>query len=297
MTPRKWVWDFDFFKHRDATTAYWAGFLMADGHIRSVRKNTSLLVVYIQKGDAEHIGRFCDDLKLSRDAIYIRKEGSVGVQPGHPNLIGDLEYWGIIPRKTYNFKRPEVNDPELIRHYLRGWADGDGQIYASGTGARFTVSGNIPALEWYVDKLRELGYSGGCNITYRTNEYGLIYIGGKYQVKEVIDLLLKDGDFCLERKWNSYYEQKHNLLDAVCVQCGRHFGVVPARYNHPRFGKFCSKDCYNEFQKKKPNEDGKYQCSTCKEWKPKEEFSANDSYCKVCWRERTRKYRESKKKL
>lgn len=294
MTTRKWFWDFDFFKHRDKTTAYWAGFLMADGHIRRVRKNTSLLVVYIQNSDAEHIGKFCDDLGLTREAIYIRPDGAVGVQPGHPNLIDDLEYWGIVPRKTYNFVEPQVSDPELLRHYLRGWADGDGQIYAFGTGARFTISGNNPALEWYVSKLRELGYSGGCNITHRTTEYGLIYIGGKNQVKDVIDLLKKNGDFCLERKWSSHYEQKHNLIDTVCVQCGKHFGVVPARHEHPRYGKFCSKGCFNEFQKKKPNEEGKHQCCTCKEWKDKSEMSANKSYCKVCWRERQKKYYKRK---
>lgn len=302
MPNRKWNWNFGFFSGRTPTVAYWTGFLMADGGLSKAGVNSWCLALVLQKKDEDHLISFCEDIGLSKEAIYtqvskphmfgdreiISGEGC-GVHITHPDLYEQLKPWGIVPRKTYEYCEPQISD-DLLPHYLRGWADGDGQVYSDGTGARFTVSGNPDALRWYETSLRKLGYSGGISFQHRSAVTDILYIGGANQVKQVIGLLVKDGDFKLERKWGINYETKQDLIDVVCAQCGKHFGVRKFRYEHPTQGRFCSEKCYNESQKK-PVIDGKSQCARCKNWF--EEMSGNKSYCKQCWRDyNTEKRRE-----
>jgi hypothetical protein len=206
------------------------------------------------------------------------------------NLADDLLPWGIVPRKTYNFIAPQIPD-FLLPSYLRGWADGDGQIYADGRGARFTVAGGFSSTRWYADALKKSGYSGNISFQDRNENSSILYVGGVNQTKNIISLLCPEGCFRLERKWNKSYDPEIFLFDVECKTCGKHFGVPRYRYNHPTQGNFCSKACYNEIQKRSVIE-GKTQCARCKNWFS--EMSGNKSYCKQCWRERSREYRNKK---
>lgn len=133
---RKYTWDFDFFKRQTPETAYWAGFLFADGSIRNRRANGNKgeLKLQLAEKDRDHIERFCDCIGLDRSAI--KEDSSRGFKPGssqpyvclqHVNLLEDLRPWGVVPNKTYQWTEPSVA-AELIPHYLRGWLDGDGFI-------------------------------------------------------------------------------------------------------------------------------------------------------------------------
>jgi len=283
--------DEEFFSRRTPIVAYWAGFFMADGCITQASKNSYSLVCYVSGNDEQHIREFGKEFGLDDSSFYTRKEGHFGFQVNGIGLKEQLEFWGIVPRKTYNFVAPKVND-ELLPHFLRGWADGDGQIYADGQGARFTVSGNRLSLEWYGKALERLGYDKHWNIQERENNNGVLYIGGRHNTAKVIDLLLVSSNFKLDRKWNTRYDTQATLYDVVCAQCGKHFGVPKYRLDHPTFGRFCGKPCYDESQKRKIV-DGAHKCARCGEIKKEEEFSANKSYCKVCWRERTQEKRRA----
>ena len=309
---RKWNWNFDYFDGDDKLVAYWAGFIMADGNITQISTNSYCLAIAIDKNDIEHLYTFCDDIGVSRDAIFIQTSKpkqyggriiSGGSYPGihlhHTGLKDKLYRWGVVPRKSYNFVAPRVSD-DLLPHYLRGWADGDGQIYRYGRGSRFTVSGNPVALEWYGEALKRLGYLGNYSFQDRLETTSILYIGGKHQVAEVCDLLLVDSEFCLDRKWDNVYEDKRNLISKNCEWCGKEFGVSKFRSEHPTNGRFCSRKCFNENQKS-PVVDNQKQCSGCKEWTDLDEFSGHPHYCRQCWREyneeRRRKLGVKKQKL
>lgn len=285
------TFDVGFFDRRDPVVAYWAGFFVADGCITQISKNSYSLACYVDGGDEQHIREFGKEFGLSDNAFYTRKEGHFGFQVSNGELKRQLEYWGIVPRKTYNFVAPQV-EIELLPHFLRGWADGDGQIYADGRGARFTVSGNRPSLEWYAKSLERLGYKNHWAIQARENNNGVLYIGGKVNTHIILDLLMVETEFKLDRKWSTRYDTKSTLYDVVCEKCGKHFGVPKHRLEHPTFGRFCGKTCFDESRKRKVI-NGSYKCARCGETKKEEEFSANKSYCKVCWREyNTEKRRE-----
>lgn len=290
MSKRKWNWNFDFFKGRTPEVAYWCGFIMADGCIKSTSKNSYVMMLYIDGKDKSHIEAFCDAVGIIRGAIYTRKEGYVGIHLNHPNLLQDLRFWGVVPRKTYNFVAPNISK-SLLPHYLRGWADGDGHIYAKGRGARFTVSGNLQALYWYGDALRELGYSGHISYQSRGDLHGVLYVGGKNQVHDILDLLVVIPNFKLERKWDVSYNSDTTVFTHFCENCGNPFPVSRYRHeNEPNYGRFCSSKCYGKSMSIK-TVDGKRKCSRCGKMILIDLFSGNLSYCKFCWAQRARERR------
>lgn len=203
---QQWEWNRDFFCDENPVSSYWAGFLIADGNIND-RGNVMALV--IQGKDIEHLYSFCDDIGLSRDAIFKdSKYNAYGIHIHSKNLGRQLETWGITPRKSKHFTQPVEIPFELLPHFLRGWIDGDGNVYRYGRASRIRVaSGNRESLDWFSLALRYLGYDGNISI-YEVNsaQYPgnyMLYIGGARQVAKVCDLLLVDEYFCMKRKWTS----------------------------------------------------------------------------------------------
>lgn len=205
VARREWEWNTYFFDEFTHVTAYWAGFLIADGNITD---KGNVMALVIQEKDLNHLEKFCYHIGLSTDAIYKDKKWrAYGIHLNYENLGHQLLKWGIGPRKSKKFFVP--NFPvDLLPHFLRGWIDGDGSVYRYGRSSRIVVSsGNKESLEWFSDALRFLGYDGNIGVKrtsskiYPNNYY--LYIGGANQVSNVCDLLLVDEYFCMKRKWNS----------------------------------------------------------------------------------------------
>ena len=248
---RKWNWDFDFFYRDTPQTAYWAGFLMADGNIQ-VNGNMQKVIIFVAGKDLNHIYSFMDDIGLSRDALYRRKEGYVGFHLQHPSLQDSLLRWGVVPRKTYDYSEPTVST-DVLPHYLRGWCDGDGMVYSYGTGSRFCIAGNPSGLYWYKSALQFLGYDGTISIQdQQSSDFAkLLYVGGANNVAKIRDMLLVDESFKLERRWNVTYNSKFNYIYRNCEVCDKEFGVKKYRAERePNNGRFCSRNCFNLYQMK-----------------------------------------------
>jgi hypothetical protein len=249
LSNQRWIWDFDFFTKKNPITAYWAGFLIADGNIND---SGNVMAVVIQKGDAEFFYNFCNDISLPKDACFSDRN-IIGIHLNNRNLGKQLEPWGIIPRKSKNFHAPNI-DIGLLPHFLRGWIDGDGSVYRYGRASRISVaSGNLPSMEWFAQSLWACGYTGNIGIhktsskIYPDNYY--LYIGGTNQVAEVCSVLGVDEFFCMERKWNKTYEGNRTKIQRIC-KCGNAFLVDQHRVKtEPTHGRFCSKKCWHDYQR------------------------------------------------
>ncbi len=184
---REWEWNTDFFYQEDHTTAYWAGFIIADGNITD---KGNVMALVIQGKDLEHLKKFCYDIELSPDAIYKDyKWDAYGIHLNYEGLGIQLRPWGITPRKSKTFVQPSDLPDELIPHFLRGWIDGDGSVYRYGRSARIVVSsGNIESLRWFELALRYIGYQGHIGIKktsskkYPDNYHSIYLIKGRKNV-------------------------------------------------------------------------------------------------------------------
>ena len=247
MVRRIRNFDFEFFDRRNISVAYWAGFLMADGHINVGNTGGATLVCYVKGSDTDHIQQFYDDINY-QEPLKFRKEGYVGFDLHYSKFPEQLRPWGIIPLKTKNFIAPTCVTDKLLPHYLRGWIDGDGSVYRYGQSARISIaSGNKPSMDWFASALISLGYDGYVGVRKATKDADnwLLYIGGRLQVEKVAKILLVDTEFCLSRKWeDSFYENRGQMFGHICQRCGETFLVT--KYRHEKelnYGKTCG-DCW-----------------------------------------------------
>jgi hypothetical protein len=105
--------------------AYWTGFLMADGCVEYTAKSRfPRISLHLQKGDIEHVGKFCDFLGTERNRIGERKrDATVSVQFYSDRIGRKLAKAGVVPRKSLTAKALRF---ESNRHFWRGVVDGDG---------------------------------------------------------------------------------------------------------------------------------------------------------------------------
>lgn len=120
--------------------AYWLGFLYADGYV-SVENNKHHLVLALATKDKSHIEKFNNFLQSNypiHDYVissgeFIGKEYSK-VTVNSPHLINTLISYGCTPRKSLTLKFPDktiFKNEDLIRHFIRGYFDGDGSVFIS----------------------------------------------------------------------------------------------------------------------------------------------------------------------
>lgn len=111
--------------------AYWLGFIYADGYVSKRDNSFELSLCPKDIGHLKKFGRFLqyeENVKL-RD---YRCRFIIANKHFHQVLVKN----GIVPQKTtiLEFPSEEIVPKELIRHFIRGYFDGDGHI--SHTNAR-----------------------------------------------------------------------------------------------------------------------------------------------------------------
>lgn len=192
--------------------AYWLGFVAADGHVNQER---NLFTIYLQIGDRDHVVRLSKALGSAYpivDRHVIDKTGrkidSSGFSMRCASLARDLlSYPGVDNHKSLNLRWPDKLPESLVRHYIRGYMDGDGGLYVQ-------PRKNRPSLRYTFEITSTLTFLAGlqnkliihCNLR-RTKLYPqrnpktakLIY-GGRLQVKRIFNYLYQGATIWLPRK-------------------------------------------------------------------------------------------------
>lgn len=123
-------------------SAYWVGFLMADGCV-TWQNNTAHVTLDASETDADHVLKFKEFLNYGGPVfVSIDRRGRhKSVKPMHRltvtsrRLASALETFGVCPRKTYTAK---VRGLEGDRNFWRGVVDGDGCVSLINNGDRKT---------------------------------------------------------------------------------------------------------------------------------------------------------------
>jgi hypothetical protein len=207
-------WNTSFFQEMTPLTAYWAGFIYADGCVRKIGK-ISQLEVGLTECDKNHLMKLCDALQLGHKHINFRKgrknkNGSTSkptcrIKIAKKGIEHDLSVWGIVENKTYDFHAP-IFPQKLLKHFLRGVIDGDGYISTKKYKERIRITGNKEFLNWLSIHINETGYIGSINRTewYEGNVWGKLVINGKNQIKQLTQHILHTP--YMNRKWNKLNE-------------------------------------------------------------------------------------------
>ena len=194
--------------------AYWLGFLYADGCVSETVRNDKIrgmvLEIGLAKKDECHLVKFLKAMS-SNNPIHDKEVKLNGklfpcsrVTICSTKICRDLIKLGCTPRKsaTLTFPTNEILPTDLVRHFVRGYIDGDGWIGMT-TNKRFARVGvcgthdflydmqNV--MEWKNTPIsrdkRGIHYSTECSIT---------------QTLDILDNLYKGSSIYLDRKYNKY---------------------------------------------------------------------------------------------
>lgn len=201
----------NFFENIDnVKKAYWLGIMYSDGYVIESKLGLGLGMI-----DQEHIEKFKQAIGATEHKIsyYLPTNSNkycYEIVLNDQKMYYDLNKLNVVPKKS-NLEIPFpdfLQDDELIRHFIRGYYDGDGSFCYSIKNNDFKVSfvGNktfLTGLRAYLHKEKiSLTHDKRTKATYAFN------MRGRNQVKNFLEWLYKDTDTSirLDRKYNKFQE-------------------------------------------------------------------------------------------
>ena len=191
-----------FFDEWNELSAYWLGFIFADGHL----SNDNKLDICIK--DKEHLEKFKANIN-STHSITIRTINNndyyrIGIMDSH--LGNKLRQLGVTSNKTYGWTLPNV-PIDYMNHFIRGLFDGDGNF----NNRKYRpvvrlVSYDVSILENLIEiiKCQIPSVENHIRIYSYENRVPELNISSKEVVKEFLDWLYKDATVYLDRKHDKY---------------------------------------------------------------------------------------------
>lgn len=210
LKNRKYFYNERFFKEPlNEVSAYWLGFIQADGHIRK-SSNGAFLEIDLSKKDVSLLYKFAEDIGSDGSIVKVsNKRNSAGICISRRAMVDDLIRLGIRHNKTFaeDFPRPKNH----VNHYIRGVFDGDGTIWFHKSGNPYmSICGTKKFCEWCLNEIRKgAGITGGYVARHRS--IARLIIGGRYQIHKVFKWLYKNATRYLERKKQVFEENESKI--------------------------------------------------------------------------------------
>lgn len=181
-------------------SAYWLGFIYADGYVGKGRCYT--FSVKLKNSDREHLEKLRIFLEIEHPIFNVENKTNgivnwqVCIRSSSMEFGKKLQILGISvgrpsPEKTIN-SIPDFN----LRHFFRGMFDGDGCAHKI---PRFTFLSQKEMLEKLREELIQVGVSPVNNVKKNGGIYRIDY-GGFQQAMKIKNYLYQDASVFLERK-------------------------------------------------------------------------------------------------
>lgn len=213
---RKYSVDINFFKEINTEEkAYIIGFICADGHIDRKTNRIRIQLATYDEDILEKIkialksshpisrGIFENPYKNSNNKLCYKSLLNIS----SVELVKSLSF--IPDNKTYSLNSSIINNipKDLIRHFLRGYFDGDGNIlygikYSSGYKYLIQIAGNKEFLE---NTFQKYFPSNNKLYYYKTSRQCHSWkLSSREQVSKFLEYLYKDSNIYLDRKFEIY---------------------------------------------------------------------------------------------
>lgn len=191
--------------------AYWLGFIYADGCIASTGNTFELS---LKVSDIEHLNKFnkfiegnSDKVKINKATCKDKEFQRCRISLNDSHFKQRLVSLGCVPKKSLILKFPDINifkSPDLVKHFIRGYWDGDGCLCYNKTYPSVSIVGTEEVLVNIMHylpltKSYKMHYKKGNSITAQ------VAINGKAAYL-VASYLYKNSTIYLDRKYNKYKE-------------------------------------------------------------------------------------------
>ena len=197
--------DENFFENIDTEDkAYWLGFLYADGYVRK-RKSGSEMRLKLSIKDIEHLEKFNKTINSNNDIKQKGRMVILGIS--QRKFVQHLLDKGCTNKKTFTIKFPNFLKEDLIRHFIRGYFDGDGSIkFTNKKSPSFNlVCGSFEFLESIKTKI-----SKDCNIREtkiypsKNKHFGSVFWNSIPDTISIFFYMYKDSTVYLNRKKDKF---------------------------------------------------------------------------------------------
>lgn len=200
--------------------AYWIGFWYADGNVREKSNEMNL---HLSAVDYEHLLKFKDFMKDTRDESVIRRynrtsasgnlQEMANYQICNSNLKASMLRLGCIPKKSLILTFPDISifeDPNLVYDFIRGYVDGDGCLCENRKRLALSVRGTKDFLEGIVNFFPEFK-SVYSEIDKRTGNIQFRIGCSHDKADKVATKLYSKAKVFLNRKYLKYTELCRNV--------------------------------------------------------------------------------------
>lgn len=214
-SKKRYTYDKEYFKEIDSEEkAYWLGFIASDGCIVDKGDGSKRLKITLKEDDKSHLEKFnnclCGNLPVYERSIkvngsqYKTSEFVVNCT----SMCKDIINLGIGHNKTLDLRMPKI-DFKYIKDFIRGFIDGDGNIYIGKSKKRMRYAIEIVGYKSGIlndinDYFIEEGISSKVYFKRKDNDKLGVY--EKKSIDNLVNLIYVGASMYLDRKFDKAME-------------------------------------------------------------------------------------------
>lgn len=211
----------------DEHKAYWLGFIAADGCVleptyqvskrtgKIIRKEQGALQIGLQEKDKAHLEKFQKDIKDTHKINFSKKRKAYDIKILSNIICMDLQQYNIVPRKSLVLEFPDNIREDLLRHFIRGYFDGDGSIAfcknKKGVISIGSIQVSIIGTVMFLNTLNNI-LEDELQFKEKVVDLGnrhkpvtkTIFFSSIAHTKKFLDFIYKDSTIYLDRKYERY---------------------------------------------------------------------------------------------
>lgn len=195
--------------------AYWLGFLYADGN---VSKSHNGIELTLKESDLNHLEKFKEFLNTDTKIYYKAKQKAYKINFKSPSIKKDLINLGCVPAKSLilTFPTEQQVPKEYLKHFIRGYFDGDGSLsYAKSCANTYTAI-SIMGTKIFLNELIKILNISNYRIYTKGNELiGQLVLNRKAGV-DFINYIYENANIYLNRKYKRYEIFKNYNFAVPC---------------------------------------------------------------------------------
>ncbi|MDO5516638.1 MAG: hypothetical protein Q4F66_03725 [Clostridium sp.] len=220
--------------------AYILGFIYADGFVGSEKYNN--IVIAINDYDiVEYIAKeieFTGNIRNTKKGGFKNSKCGYSLNFSSEIMAKRLRGIGLYPNKSLTISELPKIQKVLMRHFIRGYFDGDGSILLSHNSSYYrngnvvkkyvypTYNFNILGTENFLKSIvKEANFNYAKIRNTKTREIKSLNICAKKEFNNIFNYLYLNSTIRLERKYNKWNEIKSAFNRAICkaneVNCGK----------------------------------------------------------------------------
>lgn len=197
------------------SSAYFLGFITADGCIYTPKNGQEILSIDLQLGDFNVLEKFKMYSHCKQNIIINTKRNSCRLYIPSNKICNNLRKLGIDNKKTGTEVLPTLPS-NMYSHYIRGFFDGNGCIYfgTKNTHHSFSLaSGSYKLLYSIKSKLNSLGINTSNVNGNRKDKCLYLSISEKDSIVKIYQYLYEDAYIYMNRKHNKFKKVYEDIIN------------------------------------------------------------------------------------